>query len=268
MRLTNKKVAGTLLAAVSFLTISAGAALADDKPTADLSMDALSKYVWRGFELSQDSMVLQPSMTIGYKGFSANLWGNLDTDSSTANTNSWTETDMTLSYEKNLGMVDLSGGYIYYALDGKDSQEIFLSASLDTILAPTLSIYRDYDSFPGWYISLGISHSVPIKDNIALDLGAQIGYLSADDASTYGEVVNGTQSTTKSYSAFHDGLLTASITFPVNQYLSITPKVNYSFALTSDASDLIEVTSLDYNGTMGSGNDNFLYGGINLDFSF
>ena len=40
------------MAAVSFLTISAGAALADDKPTADLSMDALSKYVWRGFEHS------------------------------------------------------------------------------------------------------------------------------------------------------------------------------------------------------------------------
>jgi hypothetical protein len=263
-----KRTAGIFLATASLLAITTCSALAADKPTADLSMDALSKYVWRGFELSQDSMVLQPSMTIGYKGFSANLWGSLDTDSSTENTNSWTETDMTLAYDWSMGTVDLSGGYIYYGLEGNDSQEIYLSAALNTVLTPTLSIYRDYDSFPGWYITLGVSHSVPIKDNIALDLGAQIGYLSADDASTYGEVINGAQSTTEAYSDFHDGLLTASVTFPLNDYISVTPEINYSFPLTSDASDLIEVTSLDFNGTMGSGNDNFLYGGINIDLTF
>jgi hypothetical protein len=268
MRIINKKAIAAISAALCVGAVSASA-LAADKPTADLSVDALSKYVWRGFELSQDSMVLQPSMTVAYKGFSANLWGNLDTDSSTANTNSWTETDMTLSYGRSLGMVDLSAGYIYYGLDSAaDTQEVYMSAALNTLLTPTLTIYRDYDSFPGWYITLGISHSVPIKDDIALDLGAQVGYLVADDASSYGEVVNGAQSTTEAYNAFHDGLLTASVTFPVNKYVSITPKLNYSFPLSGKASDLIEVTSLDYNGTMGSGNDNFLYGGVNVDLSF
>lgn len=268
MKLLNKKTVVIMTTALC-LGATAGAALAAAKPTADIAVDALSKYVWRGFELSRGSMVLQPSMTVAYNGFSANLWGNLDTNSYTTNTNSWTETDMTLSYGRSLGMVDLSGGYIYYGLDGAaDSQEIYLSAALNTVLTPTLTIYRDYDSFPGWYITLGISHSVPIKDDIALDLGAQIGYLAADEASSYGVVTNGTQSTTDAYSAFHDGLLTASVTFPVSKYVSITPKLNYSFPLTGKASDLIEVTSLGYNGTMGSGNDSFLYGGVNIDLSF
>ncbi len=270
MMLTSKKIAGGLLAATFVLAVSAVPSFAADKPTTDLSVDALSKYVWRGFELSRDSMVLQPSVTVEYNGFSANLWGNLDTDTYSGNTNNWTETDMTLSYSRSLGMVDVSAGYIYYGLDNADdSQEVYLSASLNTILAPTLSVYRDYDSFPGWYITLGISHSVPIKDNIALDLGAQIGYLSADEASSYGEVVNGAQSTTEAYNAFHDGLLTASITFPINQYVSITPKLNYSFPLTDDARDLIKVTSLGYDQTTQSGgHDSFLYGGINVDLSF
>ena len=51
----------------------------EEKTTADLSVAALTKYVWRGQELSRDSIVLQPSATIGYKGFSVNFWGNTDT---------------------------------------------------------------------------------------------------------------------------------------------------------------------------------------------
>ncbi len=58
--------------------------MAEDKPTAEVSVLASSKYVWRGFELSDDSIVLQPSATVAYKGFSANLWGNLDTDQDTS----------------------------------------------------------------------------------------------------------------------------------------------------------------------------------------
>ena len=64
----------------SLLAVSATPLFAEEeKPTADFSVSALTKYVWRGQELSRDSIVLQPSLTVGYKGFSANLWGNLDT---------------------------------------------------------------------------------------------------------------------------------------------------------------------------------------------
>ncbi|MEW6426429.1 MAG: hypothetical protein AB1568_00180 [Thermodesulfobacteriota bacterium] len=247
----------------------------EEKPSADLSVSALSKYVWRGFELSKDSIVIQPSMTVGYKGFSANVWGNMDTDvyltgAEGEDTNNWTETDFTLAYDHSIGPVGLSVGYIYYSLIGLDSQEVFVKASLDTLLSPTLAVYRDYDHFAGWYATFGISHSVPLTDTIALDLGAQVGYLNADDASSYPEYdgVNVLAPNNEAYSGFHDGLLTASITFPVNEYISVTPVVNYSFALTSEAGDLIESWSQEVLNGGASGDDNFIYGGVTLSFSF
>jgi len=256
----------SILAAAACLGMATSQAMADDKPTADLTMGAYSQYIWRGFELSKDSMVIEPSMTVAYKGFSANLWGNLDTDHYTAGTNKWTETDLTLAYERTVGMVNLSGGYIYYGVDnavGPNSQEVYVSAGLDTLLSPTLAVYRDFDAFPGWYITLAVSHSLPVTDKLNLDLGAHVAYLSADEASSYQTVSDGS-----TYSAFHDGLLSASMTFPVNEYISITPQLNYSFPLSSDAKDLIKASNIaDANGNSGT-KSNFVYGGISASMDF
>ena len=267
-----RKKVGMLTLGILCMGSTAGLAMADDKPTADLSVSALSKYVWRGLEFSQDSIVIQPSMTVGFKGFSANLWGNLDTDlhSQSPTTNSWNETDLTLSYDWTMGMAGLTLGYIYYGLDGaQDTQEVFISAALDTIFSPTLTVYRDYDNLAGWYATLGVSHSITLKDDIALDLGAQVSYLSADEASSYGEVINGAKSATDSYSALHDGILSASVTIPINDYISITPLLNYTFPLSSDASDYMEISSIDANGALNNGgDDNFIYGGISVSMAF
>lgn len=135
-----------------------GVALAEEaKPTANLAISGLSKYVWRGFELSKDSFVLQPSLTVAYRGLSANVWGNEDTDvyvdsAEGAGTNNWTETDLTLAYDWTVGPVGLTAGYIYYSLIGPDSQEVFAKAALHTLLTPTLAVYRDYDHYAGWYV--------------------------------------------------------------------------------------------------------------------
>jgi len=237
----------------------------EEKPTADLSVSALSKYVWRGFELSKDSLVLQPSMTIGYKGFGFNLWGNLDTDqdeffaTSDADSMSWSETDLTLSYDGSCSFADYGVGYIYYAIDGgDDSQEIYVSATLKTLLSPSLTIYRDYDYYPGWYISAGISHSFAITEDLTLDLGAKIGYYDVDEETT----IPDPDDPTDAYSGLHDGLISASMTFPLGEYFSITPELYYSFPLTSDAEEVIEDASVN-----GKDSD-FVYGGVTLSMSF
>ena len=51
----------------------------EDKVTGEIAASVLSAYIWRGQELSRHSVVIQPSMTASYNGFTANLWGNLDT---------------------------------------------------------------------------------------------------------------------------------------------------------------------------------------------
>lgn len=264
MKTAMKKLTTSIALGAVCLSLGAGTAFAEEeKPTADLTVGAYSQYIWRGFEFSQDSIVLQPSITVGYKGFSANLWGNLDTDYYATDTNEFNETDLTLAYDWDMGPVAMTAGYIYYSLDSvPDTQEVFLSASLDTLLSPTLTVYRDYDNLAGWYVTLGVSHSVPLTGDIALDLGAQISYLSADEGSSYGEVKNGVEDSTDSYSALHDGTLSASVTVPVAQYITVTPSVSYIFPLSSDASDLMEVRSVDGN------DDNFFVGGVSVSLSF
>lgn len=273
---TRKKISLAVLGAVCCLQFGGIALAEEDKPTANLSLSALSKYVWRGFEYSKDSIVLQPSMTVAYKGFSANVWGNEDLDvyhspvaSEPVDTNNWTETDLTLAYDWSVGPLGLTAGYIYYSLIGFDSQEVFGRATLRTLLTPTLTVYRDYDHFAGWYVTLGVSHSVPLTKEIGLNLGAQVGYLSADDASScqeYNGVGNAVPN--EAYSGFHDGLLTASIAIPVSQYVTITPVLNYSFPLTSNAGDLIESVSMEYAKTGSGGNNDFVYGGLTVSMAF
>ncbi len=276
---TRKKISLTELGVLGVLGTMCclqfgGVAMAEEeKPTASVAVSALSKYVWRGFELSKDSIVLQPSMTVAYKGFSANVWGNVDTDyyvqgTENSNTNYWNETDFTLAYDWTMGPVGLTAGYIYYGLDGiPDTQEVFGRAAWNTLLTPTLSVYRDFDDLPGWYLTLGVSHSVPITDGIGLNLSAQVGYLAADDARSYAEVdPSNWTNTDNSYSGFHDGLLSVAVPIPVNEYISITPVVSYSFPLTGDAADhLIEMKSLDGGG---SGNNDFIYGGVTVSMAF
>ncbi|GAB4339409.1 MAG: hypothetical protein Kow0089_12260 [Desulfobulbaceae bacterium] len=257
-----KKTLTTAGAAALLITTTAATIKAADGPTGDASVSFLSKYVWRGYELSKDSIVIQPSVTASYMGFGLNLWGNLDTDQDTAlfdeDGANWNETDLTLSYDGSAGMIGYSVGYIYYGLDGAaDTQELYAGVGLDTILAPTLTIYRDFAEFPGWYATLEVSHSIQLTEAIALDLGAHVSYLMVDEATTMADP----DDPSDEYADFHDGLLSASVTIPLTEHLSITPELYYSFALGSDASDVIKAASAD-------GDDNFLYGGVTLGMAF
>ena len=242
------------------------AAAEASKPTAAVDMGVFSQYIWRGLELSHNSVVIQPSVTLGYEGFSLNVWGNMDTDQhirgSEDSTSKYTETDFTLSYAKTLGPVKLTGGYIYYALAGtpqtgsQDTQELYVSATLDTILSPTLSIYRDIANTPAWYINLGISHSQPIYEKITLDLAASAGYYYSDD-NDFSEI----NDPGSRYREFHNGLVTAGLTIPFGEYFSVKPLIGYSFPLSGKSDDFIKATSI-------SDNSSFFYGGVTLSMAF
>lgn len=252
------KFKGIIITTVATTIFLGGAALTasaeEEAPSADLSVSLLSKYVWRGYELSDDSIVIQPSMTVGYKGFGFNLWGNLDTDQDMAlygvDGGNWNETDMTLSYDGSAGMVGYGVGYIYYGLDGAaDTQEIYASIGLDTIAAPSLTIYRDFDEYEGWYVNLAVGHSFPITDAISLDVGGHVSYLAADDAATLADP----DDPTNEYSDFHDGQISISATIPITELISVTPELYYSFPLGSDADEII---------------DDHIYGGVTLSMAF
>ncbi len=215
----------------------------EEGPSGGADVAVLSQYIWRGYALSDSSLVIQPSISAGYKGFGLNLWGNLDTDYYDTGKD-FNETDLTLSYDKSFGMVGLGLGYIYYGLEGEDTQEFYASVSLETILAPTLTVYRDYDLFDSWYVLLGVSHSFGLTEEVSLDLGGSISYYSYDD---------------RDYSALHDGLISASIAIPIGKNCSLTPSLAYTFSLSSKAK--AELMDMD-------GDDSHLVGGITFSIAF
>lgn len=253
-----------LLAVLAGLTCSIPLTIyaEEEKPTTEIGTAILSQYIWRGQELSRDSLVIQPYVTVGYAGFSANIWGNMDTNTKLTDETKWTETDVTLSYSKSIGMATLTGGYIYYALDSvNDSQELFASASLDLPLKPTLTIYREMAHYPSWYITAKISHTVEFTNDITLDLSGTAAYLLSDDADGYPKIKHGAP-TGDEFKNFHDGLLSAVLNIPVAKGLKVMPQLAWSFPLSGDASNEMKWRSLD-----GSRN-NFVYGGLAVSFSY
>ncbi|OHE35189.1 MAG: hypothetical protein A3J94_08165 [Syntrophus sp. RIFOXYC2_FULL_54_9] len=230
--------------------------------------------------MSRGSIAIQPSITLGYSGFSANLWGNMDTrayspaDASYPGT--WNETDLTFSYSKTLGLLTVGGGYIYYSLaslnkdaaDRNDSQELFATVSLNTLLSPTLTIYKEIDHYRNWYFLLGISHVVELNKMLSLKLAASAGYLLGTDADTYPKFDSSAAATSDKFNNFHEGTLSASLPIKVSDRITITPTLSYVFPLTNDARD--EMKGLGLKGTTvpSERDSSFVVGGITASFSF
>ena len=235
--------------------------VAEDRPEFSADVAFLSQYVWRGYGLSKDSLVIQPSITAGFKGFALNLWGNLDTNNEAYDGAKWNETDLTFSYGHSFGIVGLEAGYIYYALDGvDDSKEFYLSAGVDVLLAPTLTVYREVSTLQGWYINLGLSHSFELPYEMSLDLGAAFAYYKSDNDNMVDYDDNNMPATDR-FSGLHDGSLSVGLAIPFYQYFTVTPSIAWAFPLSSSAGNEMSALSLD-------GRSNHLLGGVTLSMAF
>ena len=218
-----------------------------DRITGEVTVAVLSAYIWRGQEMTRDSVVIEPSLTANYKGFTATLWGNLDTNPYSAgvakHSSNWTETDFILSYAREFGIVKAGAGYIYYGLAGMtpngadlpDAQEFFVTLGLNTLLAPTLTVYREIDHYHQWYATLGVSHTFSLHERVGLKLTATASYLKSEDETTYPKFNSDSIATTDKFNNFHDGVVSVSLPVAVAGNLTITPTASYVFPLSDDA---------------------------------
>lgn len=215
-----------LAAALPFVVTPAAVAEEEDENgfSGSAYVSANSMYLWRGFDLSPDSdYVVQPGLDLSYAGFRVGIWANYDEDSSTFN-----ETDITLEYSFDIDMVSLAFGNVFYSLDeAEDTNEAYLSCTLNTLFSPALAIYYDWDQSEetGIYITAGIGHSFELREGLALNVGALIGY----NIENY--------SVSEEYSNFHNGELSASLDWSVTDAVTLTPAVTFSHPLTNDAED-------------------------------
>ena len=259
------------------------AAAPEEKVTGSASVAFLNRYIFRGYEIGKSGLVVQPSLSASFKGFSATLWGNVD--SNQRNTTSatfsneghkgWDETDLILSYTYPIGKLSITGGYIYYDLKyAQETEEFFLTFAYDMITKPTFSVYQDVNSYLGTYFNLSFAHSIPLPKDITLDLAASFGYEWGQ--SNYWQTWNSITPTTgaytgSKYSAFHDGMVKAGLTIPLTKAFVAQPMVQYYFPLSSDASrtegfDPITGMKIAYNPN-GYVPGNFVYG-VNFTYSF
>lgn len=140
-----------------------------------------SQYVWRGF-LVGDDPVLQGSVTLDYKDFSFNVWGNVDlTD---VHETEWdlNEVDLTLDYSRGfrLGCVPLEGSagaiaYFFPVTDTPTLLEFYAGLSADVFLQPSLFVYREVLDQEYTYVSLDLGHTFDLGC-LSLDLGAGVGW--------------------------------------------------------------------------------------------
>ena len=265
----------------------------EQKPTGDFTVAAMSQYIWRGYELSRNSIVVQPSVTIGYNGFSANIWGNLDTSpyfSGTGEKNyssTWNETDLTLSYTKNVGLFNLGAGYIYYSLgslnrdapDRADAQEIFATVSLNTLLSPTLTAYKEISHYRNWYFLLGVSHTFEFNKMVSMKLAASASYLLSTYADAalfnagsgyggYPKFDSNSQATDDKFNNFHDGNVTISLPIKATGYITVTPTLSYVFPLSNEAKHEMKGSGMKGVARPDDRDSSFIYGGLAVSFSF
>ena len=255
---------------------------AEDKPTASLGVDLFSQYIWRGFALSRNSVVFQPSLTGAYKGFSLNVWGNFDTSQSnpfvsTSRQAKWNETDFTFGYSRDLytgtaiKSISANIGVIYYALDSVnnpqgDSFEIYYGLAADVNwfkLAVTAN--QEVLHYPGWWLTLGISRvfELPFKiqdnSNVSVELGHNFIFLFSRDQVAYPNL--STSNPVEAFSGPLAGQFYATLNIPVHKYVTIAPKIGYWYAAGGNSTDLLGGSSWD-------SQHNHVYGGVNVTFAY
>ena len=264
------------------------------KPTANLTVSVLTNYISKGDELSRNSIVIQPEVILGYKGFSLTIWGNLDTRPYLSETSAykgdkrqnWTETDVTLAYNRSFGIVNAGVAYAYFGNaafwnsdvtgagpDMKDDQEVSLTLGLNTILAPKLKVGRSFDSTQIWYMSLGVSHTFPINEYLGLTLAATGSYLISQDENRLKINGNGTDrkpdgSLNDRYNNFHDAVISLSLPVKPTEYLTITPQLSYIFPMVDDAKYDMMFRSMQCDTVFADRQNSYLVGGMSATLSF
>jgi hypothetical protein len=252
-----------------------GTLMAQDEPTfsASASVDYFNKYVWRGMNLDNKS-VLQYNMSGSAWGFTGAVWANMPlTDYTGYKAGEFNEIDYSLDYSKaipNTDKVSFSLGIIHYTFPGtvdvdltagtvgvSATTEIYGGLSFNVPLNPSVTWYRDIDTIDGSYLALGVGHTFEKigawsdDEYISLDLSANFGV----GGPAYNVGYWGVEEKTK----FNDFTLNVGLPITLKHGVSITP----SFHLSTILSGAIRDTY-----SYGEGDSANYWFGINFTKSF
>jgi uncharacterized protein (TIGR02001 family) len=201
----------------------------------DVYVGLWDKYLWRGFDLSDGRPTIQGGIDLSTHGWTLSTWHNWQLKSSPNwDSGELNETDVILTYAFDLGdMVSMTVGDIWYMIEGEDTNELFVTATLNTLLSPNLKISYDWDGAEedGLFYSFDISHTFDLSQwlqNTGLNLGALVSYNQHADG------------TVADYAGWHNYELTASLDYALTDQLTISPIAWFSSGISSAAKEIID----------------------------
>ncbi len=211
-----------LLVAVCCVTTAA----AEITVEGDAYLQLSDKYLWRGQNINDNDadFFVEGGIDLFIGDLSLGVWSIYDEGRKGV-----IETDYWVDYTFSLGDVaSLTVGNTYYALEGVDAtNELYALLGFETLLAPTLSAYYDWDEAEGagMFYTFDISHSFELHESLALNLGAIVSYNQESDY-LIGD-----------YNDWHHGEVNASLDWSVTEQLTVTPMVRASTGLSDAAKD-------------------------------
>ena len=230
----------SLLRGSSFVIVLAALVLSSPVMAAvevegDVYAGFYDKYLWRGFDLSGSEPVAQSGVDLNSGAFTLSYWTNIQLSSESGEgykSGEATENDLIINYSRDItDLVSISVGNIYYMLDGfDDTNELYLTVGLSTILEPSLTVYYDWDEAQknGLYYTASIGHSFDLMENLSMSLDALVGYNEESDYAV------------GDYSDWHNYELRASAEYAITDQLSVSPSFLYSSGISDDAKMAID----------------------------
>lgn len=201
-----------------------------------VTADVFSKYIWRGQNVIDD-WVLQPGASVGYKGLTASVWGNMDLHGELVDDREFSELDYALDYSNTFpgqNVLGYSVGVIYYDFMNMqhvpDTSEAYGGLTADVPLSPAIRAYYDFDEIDGTYVQLSVGHTIDkVKawtENCycGAQIGASLGWGSRGYNEGYFGVDDG---------ALNDLTLTAGLPLCLGKW-TIKPVVGYSTLIDDD----------------------------------
>ncbi len=217
-----------------FSNLMAGLSIAQDGNALKfvVTTDYYSKYVWRGQNLN-DKSVVQPAISVSAYGLTGSIWGNLDLTNKNDASGEFSEFDFALDYSGAMPRIDglnFSAGTIYYRFPNtsfKPTTEVYGGLSIALPLSPSIKLYRDLDEIDGSYLQVGIGHTFEKLATwsedyyCGLQLGAGIGWANSAYNNGYFGAGKGT---------FNDLTLSVGLPFCISSW-TIKPGISYATML-------------------------------------
>jgi len=231
--------------ALGFLALAARSprTLAAD---ASVGLDIASAYVWRGITFN-DGAVLQENLDVSFPcGVGLNVWGNFDLDDYDGAVESaeFSEIDLTASYAKEVGPVELGLGLIGYVFPngGEGTTEIYVSVGGEIVSGLNCGVeaYYDFDIVEDFYAAASVAYEREITGAFSAEIAASAG-LAGEDMSAGQDA------------GFHEYQITLSGAYAISETLEAAAYIAYVDGFDSD---VLPEQDIDF------------YGGAGISYSF